>query len=260
MPCPEVEVQRNHVQLATQFASRRLVNRSVEQCAEVEELLTKLHLDGKAVGVLQNLVAEAQSLRNSVAVVEIQGTPFAGQVVEHAVGLRFPNSLFHQSIEESHKEILAEATRCAGYAVFMIRQCASCGKKNRIPAEHLADAGRCGACKAPLTAVAEPIDADPQTFEEITSRARVPILVDFWAAWCGPCRMAAPEVQKSAAAMAGRAIVLKVDTERWPEISQRFGVMSIPNFVVIKNGRTVHQQPGLVDHHQMIDWLQRAGT
>jgi len=72
--------------------------------------------------------------------------------------------------------------------------------------------------------------------------------------------MAAPEVQKSAAAMAGRAIVLKVDTERWPELSQKFGVMSIPNFVVIKNGRTVHQQPGLVDHHQMIDWLQRAGT
>ena len=54
--------------------------------------------------------------------------------------------------------------------------------------------------------------------------------------------------------------MLKVDTERWPELSRRFGVMSIPNFVVMKNGQTVHQQPGLVDHHQMIDWLQRAGA
>ena len=70
--------------------------------------------------------------------------------------------------------------------------------------------------------------------------------------------MAAPEVQKSAAAMAGRAIVLKVDTERWPEISQRFGVMSIPNFVVMNKGKVLHQQPGLVDHKQMMTWLTQA--
>ena len=140
----------------------------------------------------------------------------------------------------------------------MIRQCPGCGKKNRIPAEHVADSGRCGACKTTLPPFAEPIDADPSTFEEITSKARVPILIDFWAAWCGPCRMAAPEVQKSAAAMAGRAIVLKVDTERWPELSQRFGVMSIPNFVVLKNGQVVFQQPGLVDHRQMAAWLREA--
>jgi len=72
--------------------------------------------------------------------------------------------------------------------------------------------------------------------------------------------MAAPEVKQLAAAMSGRAIVLKVDTERSPVVAQRFNVMSIPNFVVMKNGRIIKQQPGLVDHRQMIDWLTEAGA
>ena len=142
----------------------------------------------------------------------------------------------------------------------MIRQCGTCGRRNRIPAKHLADKGRCGACKAALPPIAEPIDADPTTFDEIVSGAPVPVMIDFWAAWCGPCRMAAPEVQKTASEAAGRALVLKVDTERWPELAQRFNVMSIPNFVVMKNGRMIHQQPGLVDHRQMIEWLVSAGA
>ena len=87
-----------------------------------------------------------------------------------------------------------------------------------MPPEHLADTGRCGACKAELPPIAEPIDADPETFDSIVQAARVPVLVDFWAAWCGPCRMAAPEVKKVATEMAKRAIVLKVDTERWPAL------------------------------------------
>src|SRR6266702_2730110 len=81
---------------------------------------------------------------------------------------------------------------------------------------------------------------------------------DFWAAWCGPCRMAAPEVKKVATEMAKRAIVLKVDTERWPALAQRYNVMSIPNFVVLKNGEVVLQQPGLADHKQMVSWLKKA--
>jgi thioredoxin 2 len=140
----------------------------------------------------------------------------------------------------------------------MIRQCPSCGKKNRIPAEHLADSGRCGSCKAPLPPIAEPIDADTNTFDEIVDSARVPVLIDFWAAWCGPCRTAAPEVKRTAEQMSGRAIVLKVDTERWPALAQRFNVMSIPNFVITKNGQVIRQQPGLVDHRQMIAWLEQA--
>lgn len=142
----------------------------------------------------------------------------------------------------------------------MILKCPSCGRKNRSPAERLAETGRCGACKTEISPVATPIDADPATFDEIVSGAKVPVLVDFWAAWCGPCKMAAPEVARTAEEMRGRALVLKVDTERHPELAARFGVQGIPNFVVLRDGQTVFQQPGLVSSAQMKGWLIRAGA
>src|SRR6202030_2572979 len=108
----------------------------------------------------------------------------------------------------------------------LIHACKVCGQKNRIPARHLADTGRCGSCKSPLPPVNEPLDVDDQSFGQVVAEATVPILTDFWAAWCGPCRMAAPEVRELAREVAGKALVLKVNTEDSPQVAERFRVQS----------------------------------
>ena len=129
--------------------------------------------------------------------------------------------------------------------------CRSCRATNRIPAKHLADKGRCGSCKAPLGPADEPIEAD--------SGNLLPIM-DFWAPWCGPCLAAAPDVKLLAKEMAGRALILKVDTRAHPELAELYQIRSIPHFVVFRGGKQFTQSSWVAPRSEMRLWLERAGA
>src|SRR2546421_7873989 len=115
--------------------------------------------------------------------------------------------------------------------------CPKCGQRNRLKYDKLGGTGRCGKCRTELSAPGEPLDVKSDlAFDALTTRSALPVLVDFWALWCGPCKMVAPEFVKVAREAAGHFVVAKVSTEELPSLSARFHITAIPTMVVFRSG------------------------
>ena len=133
-------------------------------------------------------------------------------------------------------------------------RCGHCGQRNRVP---VAASGtpRCGKCHQPLPWIA---DADDTSFRDIAEAAKIPVIVDLWAPWCGPCRMVSPALEQLASELAGRVKLVKVNVDTSPQVSQRFDAQAIPTLLLLRGGQVAARQVGAAPIAVLRAWVEKG--
>jgi len=131
--------------------------------------------------------------------------------------------------------------------------CAHCGKINRLPVERTATNARCGSCHRPIFS-GQPIEVDEEAFGRHVAHSDIPVLVDVWAPWCGPCRSMAPMFERAAQELEPRVRLLKLNADDAPSVSSRFGISGIPTLLLMRNGREIARSSGAMDTRNIVAW------